>query len=163
MISNDHTPGILYVEDDENLALITKHNLEKSGYRVIHCIDEATAWDAFNKEKFHLCILDVMLPGRSGFTLALKIREVNPDVPVIFLTAKSLLEDKISGLQTGADDYITKPFSYVELDLKIKIFLKRPVVNPENPVFFKIGSFSFDFDSLCVSFPKIWTIQKLNR
>jgi DNA-binding response OmpR family regulator len=144
-------PKILYVEDDANLALITRHNLEKSGYYVIHCSDGMTALHTFRKEKADLCILDVMLPGMSGFSLASEIRSLNPDVPLIFLTAKSLLEDKISGLQLGADDYLTKPFSYAELDFKIKIFLKRPVVRKEDITLMQISSFSFDFDNLLLS------------
>lgn len=148
MSLSEDMPRILYVEDDENLALVTTHNLEKSGYHVIHSSDGSMAWETFNKEKVDLCILDIMLPSMSGFVLASKIRSLNPDVPVIFLTAKSLLEDKISGLQIGADDYLTKPFSYVELDFKIKIFLKRSVVKKEDVSIMQIGSFSFDFDNL---------------
>jgi DNA-binding response OmpR family regulator len=151
MSLSDGMPRILYVEDDENLAIITKHNLEKSGFHVIHCSDGMIAWETFNKEKVDLCILDVMLPGMSGFNLASKIRSLNSDVPIIFLTAKSLLEDKISGLQIGADDYLTKPFSYLELDFKIKIFLKRSVVKKEEASLMQISSFSFDFDNLLLS------------
>jgi DNA-binding response OmpR family regulator len=139
---------ILYVEDDENLALITRHHLEKSSYHVTHCSDGTDAWDTFTKDSFDLCILDIMLPGTSGFTLASKIRDFNSEIPIIFLTAKSLLEDKILGLQTGADDYLTKPFSYQELDLKIKVFLKRTSVKNVEPSLIRIGSYTFDADNL---------------
>ncbi len=144
-------PTILYVEDDANLAFITKHNLTQSGYQVIHCTEGNEAWQVFSTQKISLCILDVMLPGMSGFELAVKIRESNKDVPVLFLTAKSLLEDKITGLQIGADDYLTKPFSYLELELKVKVFLKRSVVAKEESNLLKIGSLTFDFENLLLS------------
>ena len=89
--------NILYVEDDTNLAFITTHNLTRSGYRVIHCSESIEALHVFNTQQISLCILDVMLPGMSGFELAVKIRESNKNVPVLFLTAKSFLEDKITG------------------------------------------------------------------
>lgn len=116
---------ILYVEDDLTLSFITKDNLELLGYSVYHCVDGADALRALQKESFDLCILDVMLPQLDGFTLAQRIRENNHEIPVLFLTARSSREDRLTGLRLGADDYITKPFSIEELVLKIEVFLKR--------------------------------------
>ena len=118
-------PKILYVEDDETLQFITKENLERKGYDVVACHDGKRAWELYLAGSFDICILDVMLPGMDGFALARKIRKQDQDVPVIFVTAKSLQEDKIEGLMLGADDYIVKPFSLEELALKIDIFLRR--------------------------------------
>ncbi len=120
---------ILYVEDDETLGFVTKDNLELNGYAITHCKDGRAALQQINEEQFDLCILDVMLPEIDGFTLAKEIRKSNQQVPIIFLTAKSLKEDKILGLKIGGDDYIIKPFSIEELILKVEIFLKRSQVN----------------------------------
>jgi DNA-binding response OmpR family regulator len=139
---------ILYVEDDTNLAYITQYNLEKSGYQVTHCTDGLQAWETYNSHIFNLCIFDVMLPGMNGFALAEQIRRTNPDIPILFLTVKSLLEDRIAGFQLGADDYMTKPFSYVELELKVKVFLKRPLLQKENSTKIKIHSLLFDVENL---------------
>ena len=109
--------------------------------------------EAIRQHEFDLCILDVMLPEIDGFTLATEIRKYNTDVPILFLTAKSLKEDKIKGLKLGADDYITKPFSIEELILKIEIFLKRSKVSQPNPVTkFKLGDYEFDYQNLDLSF-----------
>ncbi len=140
---------ILYVEDDEVLAFITKDNLELKGFDIFHSLDGVKAFDAYKKNKFDLCIIDIMLPKMDGFTLAKKIRELDIEIPIIFLTAKSLKEDKIKGLTLGADDYITKPFSIEELVLKIEIFLKRKkIVKEENNSVFTIGDYVFDFANL---------------
>lgn len=147
---------ILFVEDDLSLALVTKDSLELQDYDVVHCENGETGWTRFNKEKdeFDLCILDVMMPRVDGFTLAERIRNKNQLIPIIFLTAKSLQEDKITGLKIGADDYMTKPFSIEELVLKIEIFLKRTKgITPQEPVFQKytIGNYEFDFDNLTLT------------
>ncbi len=142
---------ILYVEDDETLAFLTNDSLSQEGYNVKHYMDGAAALKAFKKETFDLCVIDVMLPIMDGFSLATKIREVNSQVPIIFVTAKSMKEDKILGLQIGADDYITKPFSIEELILKINIFLKRRFVNTTENTVSQIGKFEFDFKNLTLS------------
>ena len=116
---------ILYVEDDPNLGFVTKDNLEEEGFEILHFSDGKDAWKQFKKDKFDLCLLDVMLPELDGFSLAEKIRTQNQQIPIIFLTAKNLQDDKITGLKIGGDDYITKPFSMEELVLRIKVFLKR--------------------------------------
>ncbi len=123
-----YKPRILYVEDDESLSYLTKDNLEFEGYDIDHFSDGETALEAFLNKEYDLALLDVMLPRMDGFTLARAIRERDKNVPIIFLTAKGLKEDKIEGLKLGGDDYITKPFSIEELQLKIKVFLKRSQV-----------------------------------
>lgn len=116
---------ILYAEDDETLSFITKDHLELQGYEVVHCSSGGAAFEKFKNEKFDLVILDVMLPEMDGFTIAENIRKKDHQVPILFLTAKSLKEDRIQGLKLGGDDYLTKPFSIEELILKIEIFLRR--------------------------------------
>lgn len=147
------TARILYVEDDKNLSFVTKDNLEEEGYNVHHFVDGKEAWRSFKKEKYDLCLLDVMLPELDGFSLAEKIREQNHQIPIIFLTAKTLQEDKIAGLKVGGDDYITKPFSIEELLLRIKVFLKRPsVVNKAlETQIYTIGKYKFDRPQLTLT------------
>jgi DNA-binding response OmpR family regulator len=116
---------IFYVEDDETLSFITKDQLEEQGYEVHHFNNGKDAVAAFEQGKYHLAILDIMLPGSDGFTIAGAIRQKDEQIPVLFLSAKSLEEDRLKGFQLGADDYITKPFSMEELLFKIKVFLKR--------------------------------------
>lgn len=141
---------ILYVEDDDTLGYITSENLERKGYEVSWCKDGETAMERFRKETFDICLLDVMLPKLDGFTLARMIRKENEEVPLIFLSAKSLTEDKIEGLLLGADDYIVKPFNIEELTLKIEVFLKRSGIHkttvPQN--LFTIGNCTLDMNLL---------------
>ncbi len=141
---------ILYVEDDEILAFVTKDNLELNGYDVIHSLNGKAALKEFRDGGFDLCLLDVMLPEMDGFTLAREIRTRNQEIPLLFLTAKSLKEDKIAGLQLGADDYITKPFSIEELVLKIEIFLKRKfiITGDQKQDVFNLGEFNFEYSNL---------------
>jgi len=142
---------ILLVEDDQTLNFIIKDNLEQSGYVVTSADDGESAIKLFKSEKFSLCLLDVMLPKKDGFTVAKEIREIDDHVPIIFLTARSMTEDRITGLTIGGDDYITKPFSMEELLLKIRIFLKRSLTSSDagnDQSYYKVGSFIFYFDSL---------------
>ena len=139
---------ILYVEDDETLSFVTKDNLELNGYNVVHFADGKSALDQFTKFNFDLCILDVMLPEMDGYTLASNIRKADQETPILFLTAKSLKEDRIHGLKLGADDYITKPFSIEELILKIEVFLKRKFVNAPTQDNTTLGKFTFDYRNL---------------
>jgi DNA-binding response OmpR family regulator len=142
---------ILLVEDDQTLNFIIKDNLEQNGYLVTSAEDGESGIKAFKSGQFSLCLLDVMLPKKDGFTLAKEIREIDDHVPIIFLTARSMTEDRINGLTIGGDDYMTKPFSMEELILKIRIFLKRTlnttVTNPDQS-YYKVGHFDFYFDSL---------------
>lgn len=123
--------NILYVEDDQSLAFITKDHLELNGYKVTHCEDGQTAVQALKTGQYDLCIFDVMLPKMDGFELCSHVRKTNPHLPIIMLTAKSMKEDRINGLKTGADDYITKPFSIEELILKMQVFLRRNKVSTD--------------------------------
>jgi len=125
----DHKNRILYVEDDDTLGFITTENLERKGYDVVLSKDGESALQLFRSQQFDICLLDIMLPKLDGFTLARMIRKENEEVPILFISAKSLTEDKIEGLLLGADDYIVKPFNLEELTLKIEIFLKRSRIN----------------------------------
>ena len=148
--------NILYVEDDPTLSFVTKDNLEMQGYSVIHCENGKIAMDVFDQSKFDLCILDVMMPEVDGFDVAAFMRKKNTEIPIIFLTAKSLKDDKLHGLRIGADDYITKPFSIEELQLKIEIFLKRSKVykSEKTESIFNIGLYNFDFNNLSLVSPQ---------
>lgn len=143
--------NLLYVEDDESLSFVTKDNLELQGFKVTHCIDGKQAMSTIKNHQFDLCILDVMLPDVDGFTIAQEIRKVDKQIPILFLTARSLKEDKIHGLRLGADDYITKPFSIEELILKVQIFLKRRnIVGSADGQLteFDLGQYMFDYKNL---------------
>jgi len=136
---------ILYTEDDETLAFLTKDNLEQHNYEVIHCTDGKSGLETFKNEDFDICIFDIMMPKMDGFELAEEVRKLDTHVPIIFLSAKTLKEDRIKGLRLGADDYLVKPFSIEELILKIEIFLKRSQKNnkAEKSVY-EIGKYQFD-------------------
>lgn len=125
MSQNSSKINILLVEDDEHLAVILCDFLRWKGYTVILSHDGQQAFDFFRNHQVHLCILDVMLPKKDGFTLAAQIRELSQTVPIIFLTARSLEKDLIHGFRLGCDDYITKPFNPNELEYRIKAVLKR--------------------------------------
>ena len=135
---------ILLAEDDPSLGFVIKDNLEVKGYDVTLCENGIEGEKLFNQNSYDLCILDVMMPKQDGFTLAKHIREKNQHVPILFVTAKSMLEDKIEGFKSGGDDYIVKPFSMEELQLRIEVFLRRTKTSSTENIY-SIGSFSFDF------------------
>jgi len=147
-------PRILYVEDDESLGLLTKDQLEDAGFDLLWLKSgtEADALKEFNL--FDLIILDINLPGENGFNIAMKIRQHSESIPILFLSARSLSEDRIHGLQIGADDYMTKPFQIKELILKIQIFLKRKAIQKEgdsqDPI--QIGNYKLDKKNLSLTF-----------
>ena len=142
---------ILYVEDDESLSFVTRDNLELQGYQITHCGDGRQALELAHSQHFDLCILDVMLPEIDGFTLAREIRKYDREVPILFLTAKSLKEDRLQGLRLGGDDYITKPFSIEELILRVEVFLRRNKISqPQAPDRYKLGNFEFDYENLAL-------------
>jgi DNA-binding response OmpR family regulator len=118
-------PKILLCEDDTNLGMVLKNYLELNDYEVVLERDGRLGLAAFQREKFDICLLDVMMPNMDGFALAEEIRDINPDVPLFFLSAKTMKDDIIQGYKLGADDYITKPFDSEVLLLKIKAILKR--------------------------------------
>ena len=148
-------PRILYAEDDPTLRYITSENLERKGYIVLGCEDGNKGLECYKSQDPDLCILDVMMPGLDGFTLARQIRERDQNIPILFVTAKTMKEDRIEGLVLGADDYIVKPFSIEELILKIEIFLRRS--GPNQDAFsgdaLVIGDFRLDIGNLILYGP----------
>jgi len=142
---------ILLVEDDANLSMVLKDYLEMLGYETILRNDGEEGLEAFKENEFSLCILDVMMPKKDGFRLAKDIRAINADIPLIFLTAKTLKEDRIAGFKAGCDDYITKPFSTEELSLRISAILKRSEIQYRQkkiPDIFDLGSIQFDHKNM---------------
>ena len=138
---------ILLVEDDPNFGSILKEYLIINGYNVTLAKNGIEGFERFKKEDFDLCLLDVMMPYKDGFTLAKEIREKNENIPLIFLTAKTLKDDVLKGFKIGADDYLTKPFDSEVLLAKIKSILNRRVMKvvPESTeVSFQIGDFQFN-------------------
>ncbi|MCS7004131.1 MAG: response regulator transcription factor [Cytophagales bacterium] len=141
---------ILLVEDDPNLGQVLSEYLEIKGYVVVLCKDGETGLKAFKKEQFDLLICDVMMPKMDGYTLVEEVRLLNADIPIIFVTAKSMKEDAIHGFRVGADDYVTKPFSMEELLMRIKAILKRSSkanAEQEQQEVFYIGKTVFDYKS----------------
>lgn len=149
---------ILLVEDDPNLGMLLQDYLQLKGkFNVVLCVDGEEGLRTFNKQNFDLCILDVMMPKKDGFALGKEIRKTNEDVPIIFATAKAMMEDKASAYDLGGDDYITKPFRIEELLLRINALLKRvsvKEVKPAGPLQsqFQIGEYSFDFTTQMIQF-----------
>ena len=138
---------ILLVEDDPNFGTVLKDYLMMNDYDVVHAKNGMEGFEKFKKDDFDLCILDVMMPYKDGFTLAKEIREKNTDVPIVFLTAKAMKEDVLKGYKVGADDYLNKPFDSEVLLYKIKAILQRKEAdeNIEEEIFeFKIGKFDFN-------------------
>jgi two-component system OmpR family response regulator len=147
---------ILLVEDDSNFGNVLKNYLELNDYDVTLERDGRLGLAAFQREKFDMCLLDIMMPHMDGFTLAESIRDVDPDVPLFFLSAKTMKEDIISGYKLGADDYITKPFDSEVLLMKIKAILKRneeAKTESENTEF-DLGAYHFN--------PKLRQLTKAN-
>jgi DNA-binding response OmpR family regulator len=145
---------VLLAEDDKNLGAILKAYLEAKGYQTTLCVNGKEAFDVFNKKKIDFCIVDVMMPVKDGFTLAQEIRKLDKQIPILFLTAKSLQEDKIRGFEIGGDDYLTKPFSMEELLMRMKAILRR--VNEGNgsdskSAQYKLGKLTFDYNRQILS------------
>jgi DNA-binding response OmpR family regulator len=143
---------ILLAEDDTDLGNILSQYLEMQGYHVFLARDGEAAWQLFLQEEINICVLDVMMPKMDGYELAEKINQKKPDIPFLFLTAKSLKEDRIRGLKIGADDYIAKPFDVDELVLRIQNILRRtgtPEINA-----FQIGQYEFSFEELVLQGPE---------
>lgn len=139
--------SVLLAEDDRNLGNLLREYLEAKGYAIKLAANGKEAYDLFVKEKFDICLLDVMMPVKDGFTLAREIRASGNNVPIVFLTAKSMKEDTIEGFTAGADDYITKPFSMEELLLRITAILRRvknQTLKQTEQTEFKIGKYTFN-------------------
>ena len=137
---------LLLAEDDENLGLLLKEYLIAKGFEANLFPDGEAAYKGFVKEHYDICVLDIMMPKKDGFTLAKDIRIVNSDIPIIFLTAKNLKDDVLEGFKMGADDYITKPFSMEELILRIEAILRRTSQESQSNAqqVFNLGKFTFD-------------------
>ena len=141
----DHKMKVLLCEDDENLGMLLREYLQAKGYDTELYGDGEAGYKAFMKEKFDICVFDVMMPRKDGFTLAKEIRQTNQDVPIIFLSAKTLKEDILEGFKIGADDYLTKPFSMEELTFRMEAILRRVKgKKTRDRTLYRIGSFTFD-------------------
>jgi DNA-binding response OmpR family regulator len=141
---------ILLAEDDSSLGYMISDQLKSDGYQVALCRDGAEAYKKFNDETFHLCIFDVMMPKKDGFSLAKDVRKLNSDIPILFLSAKSMIEDKVEGFNSGGDDYLTKPFGVEELQLRVKALLKRVNVQTEIieiETIVHLGTYEFDSEN----------------
>ncbi|UFH33978.1 response regulator transcription factor [Chryseobacterium sp. C-71] len=145
---------ILYAEDDQTIAFLIQDSLE-SHYDIDYHANGKSAMNAFDTGSYDICLLDIMMPEIDGFELAKHIRTHNSEIPIIFISAKALKEDRIKGLKIGADDYLVKPFSIEELILKIEIFLKRTKKTNITPAKYKVGKYNFD--------PKNYTLQEENN
>lgn len=146
--------NILLVEDDFNLGIVVQDFLSLEGYTVHLCRDGKEGLQKFNKNKYDVCLLDVMLPEKDGYEIAEDIRKVDKEIPIIFLTAKSNPEDKVKGFKAGGDDYITKPFNREEFLLRIKAILRRAnneMDEDENEGIINLGGYELDFQNLKLS------------
>jgi two-component system, OmpR family, response regulator len=143
----NHKIRILLAEDDENLGVLLKEYLQAKDFEADLLPDGDKAFKSFQKNFYDLCILDVMMPLKDGFQLAKEIRAINKDIPIIFLTAKSLKEDVLHGFKLGGDDYITKPFSMEELLFRIEAILRRTKAESKlsGQTVYKLGKYTFDF------------------
>ncbi|WP_055443522.1 response regulator transcription factor [Lacinutrix himadriensis] len=144
---NEQQKRILLVEDDPNFGIVLKDYLMMNDYEVTHAKNGMEGFEKFKKDDFDLCILDVMMPYKDGFTLAKEIREKNKEVPIIFLTAKAMKEDVLKGYKVGADDYLNKPFDSEVLLMKIKAIIQRKgsdTVTDSKQFEFKIGGFDLN-------------------
>jgi len=141
----DEKVKILLCEDDENLGMLLREYLQTKGYDADLQPDGEAGYKAFSRNKYDLCVFDVMMPKKDGFALAADVRAMNSEVPIIFLTAKSMKEDILQGFKLGADDYLSKPFSMEELIFRIEAILRRTLGEADNTqVVFKLGRFTFD-------------------
>ncbi|MDE0771547.1 MAG: response regulator transcription factor [Salibacteraceae bacterium] len=144
--------SILLVEDDASLGFVIKDNLVDAGAKVTLAKDGLSGFEVFYEGKFDICILDVMLPKKDGFTLANDIRKMNLDIPILFLTAKSMIADKVEGFGAGADDYLTKPFAFEELLARVNAILRRSnrklIDEVKGKEIFELGNSKFDYRNL---------------
>lgn len=138
---------ILLIEDDLSMGFLLTEFLEDQGFEVKLCRDGESGYNALKRQQYDVCLLDVMMPKMDGFTLASHCKELNPNMPFLFITARSLKEDKLKGFELGAEDYITKPFDEDELLCRIKVLLRRQPsqVQPSQVQKFSIGTYVFDY------------------
>ena len=145
----DDQINVLLAEDDKNLGSVLTSYLNAKGFPTTLCINGQEAFDKFKKDKFDFCIVDVMMPVKDGFTLAKEIRQIDQKIPILFLTAKSMQEDKLKGFELGADDYMTKPFSMEELLMRMQAIVRRTTESKTmetSRTFYEIGKFTFDYN-----------------
>lgn len=136
---------ILLCEDDESLGMLLREYLQAKGYDAELCTDGEEGYRAFLKSPYDICVLDVMMPKKDGFSLARDIKQTNSETPIVFLTAKTLKEDVFEGFKIGADDYITKPFSMEELTLRIEAIMRRVMSKKQSEIAeFQMGGFRYD-------------------
>ena len=141
----DEKKKILLCEDDENLGMLLREYLNAKGFDTTLCADGEAGYKGFIENKYDLCVFDVMMPRKDGFTLAKEIKQVNKDVPIIFLTARNMKEDVYLGFELGADDYLTKPFSMEELTYRIEAVMRRSMkLKNKERTTYPLGSFTFD-------------------
>lgn len=155
-----HKANILLVEDDTNMGFLVKDYFEMQQYHVTLVTRGDAVMPIFIENSFHICILDVMLPQKDGFSIATEIRRYDAHIPIIFLTAKNMKEDCLKGFQLGADDYVTKPFSIQELHLRIEAVLKRSYAistREEEKKYIKLGNMIFDTLNQRLEHNKIYT------
>jgi DNA-binding response OmpR family regulator len=140
---------ILLAEDDMSLAFMVKDTLEEEGYNVMHCSDGQMAINMFDKDKVDICLLDIMMPNKDGYVVARKIRQQTDVIPILFLSTKIHEDDKLKGYNTGADDYLTKPFSMLELLKKVEVFLRRTKKKYSDSILeFKLNKLRFSYTDL---------------
>lgn len=144
---------VLLAEDDKNLGTILKAYLEAKGFPTDLCVNGQEAMEKFKREDYNFCILDVMMPVMDGFALAKEIRKLDKKVPLLFLTAKSMQEDKIRGFELGADDYLSKPFSMEELLMRMKAIIRRSAEDTVRATVFQIGQYTFDYNRQLLTSP----------
>ena len=155
---------VLLVEDDQSLGFLMTEVLISKGFETILCQDGLTGWKTFDNQSFQFAILDVMLPEMDGYRLAGKIKEKRPDIPIIFVTARSMKEDKLKGFSIGVDDYITKPFDEDELFWRIQAVLNRIEIKQEVEVYwFKIGKYSYDYRNQSLGFDSESDSRRLTK
>lgn len=136
---------ILLAEDDTNLGTLLSNYLKAKSFEVTLCVDGEIAMRRFKEQVFDFVILDVMMPVKDGFTVAKEIRQVDAEIPILFLTAKSMKEDKLEGFDVGADDYLTKPFAMEELLARINAILKRSYKEGKKETNFQVGDINYDY------------------
>lgn len=145
--------NILLVEDDINLGFVIQDSLKMNGYNVHLETNGKDGLKAFNAAEYDLCVFDVMMPKKDGFSLAEDIRQLNADVPIFFLTAKTMTEDRIKGFKSGGDDYLTKPFSTEEFLLRVEALLRRTGKSEQQVTSYPIGKYNYDYANFTLKGP----------